>query len=94
MAAPCTASLKRSFPINSVVARLRAFVDFSPNEASLRFRDALLGAISLLLVVLGVILLPLATSLGGAESSVRRAFSILFFFFRLRSSVLCIPLFF
>jgi uncharacterized membrane protein YfcA len=51
------------------------------NWSSLRFRDALLGAISLLLIVLGVILLPLATSFGGAESSVRKAFSILFFLF-------------
>ena len=49
--------------------------------AALRFRDALLGAISLLLVVLAVILLLLVTSFGGAESSLRRVFSILFFLF-------------
>jgi len=51
------------------------------NWLSLRFRDAPLGAISLLLVVLGVILLPIATSFGGAELSIRTAFSILLFLF-------------
>ena len=47
----------------------------------MRFHDAALGAISLFLIVLGVVLLPLATSFGGVESSVRKTFSILFFLF-------------
>jgi hypothetical protein len=48
---------------------------------SLRFRNAPLGAISSLLIMLGLILFPLATSFGGAESSIRKAFSILLFLF-------------
>ncbi len=48
---------------------------------SLRCRNAPLGTIGLLLTVLGVILFPLVGSLGGAEPSVRRVFSILFFLF-------------
>lgn len=58
----------------SVLAQMREWL-------SLRFRDAPLGAITLLLIVVGVILLPLATSLGGVEPSIRRAFSILMFVF-------------
>jgi hypothetical protein len=48
---------------------------------SLRCRDAPLGTIGLLLIVLGVILFPLVASLGGAEPYVRRVLSILFFLF-------------
>lgn len=51
------------------------------NWLSLRFRDAPLGTIGLLLIVLSVILFPLVASIGGAEPSVRRVFSIVFFLF-------------
>jgi hypothetical protein len=45
---------------------------------SLRFRDAPLGAIGLLLIVLGVMLFPLVASFGGAApSSLRRVLSVL-----------------
>jgi hypothetical protein len=51
------------------------------NWLSLRFRDAPLGTISLLLIVVGVILLPLAASRDGVEPSIRKVFSILLFLF-------------
>jgi hypothetical protein len=51
---------------------------------SLRFRDAPLGAIGLLLIVLGVMLFPLAASFGGtAPSSLRRVLSVLSILFLL-----------
>lgn len=51
------------------------------NWLSLRFRDASVGIISLALIVFAVMLFPLAASFGAAELSIRRVFSILFFFF-------------
>jgi hypothetical protein len=54
------------------------------NWLSMRFRDAPLGAISSLLIVLGVILFPLAGSFGGTAPSLRRVlsvFSVLFLLF-------------
>jgi hypothetical protein len=42
------------------------------NWLSLRFRDAPLGTIGLLLTVLGVMLFPLAASFGGIAPSLRR----------------------
>lgn len=51
------------------------------NWLSLRFREASVGIISLALLVFAVMLFPLAASLGAAELSIRRVFSILFFFF-------------
>ncbi len=51
------------------------------NWLSLRFRDALVGIISLALIGFAVLLFPLAASLGAVELSIRRVFSILFFFF-------------
>ncbi len=50
---------------------------------SLRFRDARLGAISLLLIVFGVMLMPLAASFDGVETALRRVLSIVFFLFPL-----------
>ena len=48
------------------------------NWLSMRFRDAPLGAIGLLLIVLGVMLFPLAASFAGtAPSSLRKVLSVL-----------------
>jgi hypothetical protein len=47
------------------------------NWLSLRFRDAPLGTIGLLLTVLGVMLFPLAASFGGIAPSLRRVLSVL-----------------
>src|SRR5258708_19430669 len=51
------------------------------NWLSLRFRDGAVGTISLPRIVFAVMLFPLAASLGATEPSMRRVFSILFFFF-------------
>lgn len=50
---------------------------------SLRFRDAPLGTIGLLLIVLGVMLFPLAGSFGGTAPSLRRVLSVLSILFLL-----------
>jgi|ERR1022692_4476565 ABC-type spermidine/putrescine transport system permease subunit II len=47
------------------------------NRLSLRFRDARLGAIGLLLIVLGVMLFRLAASFGGATPPLRKLLSML-----------------
>jgi hypothetical protein len=44
---------------------------------ALRFRDAPLGTIGLLLTVLGVLLFPMAGSFGGTAPSIRRVLSML-----------------
>ena|ERR1700721_4402663 len=59
---------------------------------ALRFRDALLGAISLLLIVFSVILL-LVASFGGQNHPLGKCFLSFSFFFRRRSSAPCIPYF-
>ena len=48
---------------------------------SLRFRNARLGAISSLLIVLGVMLFPVATAFGGIDASLRRVLFIVLFLF-------------
>jgi hypothetical protein len=53
------------------------------DRLSLRFRDAPLGTIGLLLIVLGVMLFPLAASCGGTAPSLRRVFSVLSILFLL-----------
>jgi hypothetical protein len=65
MAASRTASSKRSFPINSPRRPSRFVSTFLQMQggSSLRLREALLDAVSLLLSVLAVILLPLVTFL-------------------------------
>ena len=57
------------------------------NWLSLRFSDAPAGAIGLLFIAFGVMLLPLAASFGGIGPSLRKVLSILFFL--LPPAILC-----
>lgn len=61
----------------ALLSKLRPYwLSQMSNCLSLRLRDARLGAIGLLLIVLGVMQFPLAASLGGATPSLRRVLSI------------------
>ena len=73
----------RPLLIETLIPNFALFVGFAQmrNWLSLRFRDAPAGAISLLFIVFGVMLLPLAASFGGTGPSIRRVFSVLFFLF-------------
>ena len=66
-------------PLDSLAAQTSPVLAFAQmsNWLSLRFRDARLGAIGLLLIVLGVMLFRLAASFGGTGPSLRRALSTL-----------------